>query len=384
MPVDPFHVRRLGAEVMHPDVCAEIVARPGTHFWGQRRDNSQKAGAGAAPAGLTAYDSLRRRPVGLPTQIEQYVATRGVNLVGFASVAKLNKAVPVGSRPEELFPEAKTFVVLVKRTLLGIGWSRHKVNKQLSAARSIRALDRVAGSLSEWLETAGNASLPVSSNALDFDRRGPSDVTPCGQGSYLQRCAAVEAGLATWGLNKMILTPEFGPRLFLGGLLTTADIESRRSPLPELCPGLETCGRCAAACPEDAIPRKARKGIRLEDYRALDAQACARSSQPFGYQAFQDHLVQILETKQPEQMWSAVHRPNTGIFWTEMSMVKEGVAAGCSECAEVCPVGADYERLSQSPHRKPTLPDPLPREDTEDAWAVPCLGRRETRLEEGS
>ena len=148
MPVDPFHVRRLGAEVMHPDVCAEIVARPGTHFWGQRRDNSQKAGAGAAPAGLTAYDSLRRRPVGLPTQIEQYVATRGVNLVGFASVAKLNKAVPVGSRPEELFPEAKTFVVLVKRTLLGIGWSRHKVNKQLSAARSIRALDRVAGSLS--------------------------------------------------------------------------------------------------------------------------------------------------------------------------------------------------------------------------------------------
>ena len=158
----------------------------------------------------------------------------------------------------------------------------------------------------------------------------------------------MEAGLGTLGLNTMLLTPEFGPRVYLGGVLTDASLSVGSARPQELCLGLEECGRCAAVCPEDAIPRRGRRDAPVAAQRGLDAAACARSSQALGPAKFEEHLRNVLAVSDDrEGMWSLIGSRLTGALWQEMLMVKEGAFTGCSVCVNNCPVGDDYARASE-------------------------------------
>jgi ferredoxin len=55
-------------------------------------------------------------------------------------------------------------------------------------------------------------------------------------------------------------------------------------------------------------------------------------------------------------------------------MMKEAALTGCSECVQVCPVGADYEAIKTTPHRRSDLPDPLPHTVVDGIVEVPNLG----------
>lgn len=312
------------------------------------------------------------------------VSALGVDLVGFARVEALEVALPAELRPSTIATEMATLVVLAKRTLRGVLWSKHLPSKQLAGGRTLRELDRIAERVALTLEEHGHVSLPVSSAALDFERRNAHDVTPAGQGSTLLRHGAVEAGLGTWGLSRMVLTQAYGPRIYLAGVLTRLELEGDVKLDGELCLGLERCGRCAAVCPEDAIPRRAPQGAELATIRNLDAAACARSSQPFGFQAFTDHLAEIARTLDRGEMWTRMRSRKTGEIWSEMAMMKEGALTGCSECTQVCPVGEDYARLAASPHRRDDLPDKLPHTVVDGVLQVENLGpqiRRRTTWE---
>jgi hypothetical protein len=66
------------------------------------------------------------------------------------------------------------------------------------------------------------------------------------------RVAAYLAGLGEFGWSKVFLTPEFGPRVRFGIVMTELELEP--DPIydgPELC---NKCMACARQCPGDAIP----------------------------------------------------------------------------------------------------------------------------------
>jgi ferredoxin len=281
----------------------------------------------------------------------------GADLVGFTAVDGLERRTPPALQPSTLAAGMNTFVVFAKRILRGVVWSRHLPTKQLAGGRVLRELDRIGGRLCDWLEERGHIALPVPAGSLDFERRQPEGLTPAGQGSFLLRLAAVEAGLATWGLNSMVLTEAFGPRIYLGGVMTRLSLPADPKIDRELCLGLEQCGRCAAICPEDAIPRRAPLGAPLDSVRGLDAAACARSSQPFAFRAFAEHVAMILEDTDGERMWTRMRGRKSGEIWTEMAVMKEAAVTGCSECLQVCPVGEDYAAFAGTPHRRADLPE---------------------------
>ena len=151
----------------------------------------------------------------------------GADLVGFTAVDTLERLTPPPLRPSTLAAGMNAFVVFAKRILRGVVWSRHLPTKQLAGGRVLRELDRIGGRLCDWLEARGHIALPVPSGSLDFERRQPEGLTPAGQGSYLLRLAAVEAGLGTWGLNSMVLTEAFGPRVYLGGVMTRLSLPAK-------------------------------------------------------------------------------------------------------------------------------------------------------------
>jgi epoxyqueuosine reductase QueG len=289
------------------------------------------------------------------SEAREAIRSFGADLAGFVRTDHLERLMPEGTAPSTIASSMKTMVVFAKRTLRGVVRARHLQTKQLAGGRTLRALDHMGGRLASYLEALGYPSLPVASGMFDFERRLPEDITPAGQGSYLLRVAAVESGLGTWGLNMMVLTPQFGPRVYLSGVLTELELDSDPKLAAELCPGLEECGRCAAICPEDAIPRQAAIGASLDSYRGLDRAACCRSSQPYGFDAFVTHLTGVLQSLDSAGMWSRMidaRGRKTGETWSEMAIMKEGAMTGCSHCTQVCPVGADFAEMPEPVRRE--------------------------------
>lgn len=321
----------------------------------------------------------------LSAEVEATATDLAIDLIGYTSTSELEQRLDARHRPSTLSPEARTLIVLGKRTLRGVLWAKHLPSKQLAGGRTLRALEFAAERIAFDLERRGALALPVSPASLDFEKRTPGDLLPAGQGSPLLREGAVLAGLGTLGLNRMVLTPEYGPRVFFAGVLTSAGIPPGAELDEDLCLGLEECGRCAAICPADAIPRRAPRGARLTETRDLDERACARSCQPFGFAAFGDHLASIFEARTGDEMWQRMRGRKSGEIWSEMAMMKEAALTGCSECVQVCPVGRDYARLSASTHRRHDLPDRLPRRETDGFVEIESLGpqiRRRTTWEQ--
>lgn len=105
-----------------------------------------------------------------------------------------------------------------------------------------RQLMAIADGLARWLkEHAGIESHPLPYHI----ERG---------GLYLKDMAAL-AGLGRIGKNNMLVTPQFGPRVRLRGLITTADLPTTE------CPAFDPCTdcpmACRTACPVDAFAETA-------------------------------------------------------------------------------------------------------------------------------
>jgi ferredoxin len=177
----------------------------------------------------------------------------------------------------------------------------------------------------------------------------------------------VKAGLGTLGLNTMLLTPQFGPRVFLAGVLTDLDLEPDDALESDLCLGLQECGHCAAVCPEDAIPRRIPEDAAVADSRSLDAEACSRSSQPFGPRRMADHLKRIFKAEEAAEARAIAAEPVTMQLFHHLTVMKQGAFTGCVRCQTVCPVGDDFPTIEGSQAHCQLVPAEI-RQTTSDGW----------------
>ena len=181
----------------------------------------------------------------------------GANLVGIADSAEINANPPDPADPR--IPadisdyDADRVIVLAKRLSAGVTriprWDeRHKYyNDELT----MTALEETALELVLWLESKGWPALIVPPTHVDPWRyRGDPD-EPMKPLLSLDHCA-VEAGLGTLGLNLQLLTPEYGPRVMLAGVLCSVPVECDSRMETALCRGPE-CGRCLRTCPGDVV-----------------------------------------------------------------------------------------------------------------------------------
>jgi epoxyqueuosine reductase QueG len=64
------------------------------------------------------------------------------------------------------------------------------------------------------------------------------------------KIAAVRAGLGVWGLNHLVLTRRFGPRVRFGAIFTDVELPADHPLLDYFC---VSCSLCIAACPTAAL-----------------------------------------------------------------------------------------------------------------------------------
>lgn len=293
--------------------------------------------------------------------LERVAQHLGVDRLAVASIVDVDPQLPENLRLSLISTQMTRVVVLARHMPNGVMWAEHPGTKQYAAARSLKMLGEAAVHLAAAIEEAGATAMALAPVAIDFESRGSGELAPAGQGPLAARVAAVQSGLGTFGLNTMVLTRDYGPRVHFAALLTDLALPAGQPLDSELCLGLEACGRCAAICPQQAIPLRAPQGAPLAATRGLDAPACCRGTQPFGADAFAGYLSTVFASPDRDTVNKLIRHRTTGELWQEAAFLKEGAYTACMRCEDVCPVGADYAIISRSPHRQADLPDGVQR-----------------------
>ena len=227
-----------------------------------------------------------------------------------------------------------------------------------------------ASRVAYWLEEQDVMAALLSATFPDLRRQPLGYAGPAGQGSLLLRHAAVRAGLGSLGLNLMLLTPDFGPRCFLSGILTDLDVKPDPPFADELCPGLEECGRCAAVCPEQAIPTRSRQGASLVQVRDLDDAACIRKLSTLRTGSDGGASSTDFTSSSGEEAVRIAKEKTTLKLWYNLTVLRHGAFTGCGRCELVCPVGQDYPVIESSSVRQQDLPHGVVREVVADQVSV--------------
>jgi epoxyqueuosine reductase QueG len=265
----------------------------------------------------------------------------GADLVGIASAATLN-AFPPDPRwpqtPERISPYCKSVIVLVQRIPAGAFRCKTNVPVQYIDMLVLRKMDKVAYRLAEELEQAGHPSFVTAAQETDWNYKRAS------YGRLSTRHLGVEAGLGTLGLEVNILTPEYGPRVYLTGILTELELAPDHPLTEQVCIG-ESCSRCLHSCPADAVL-----------HFGIDKRACATEAQEFGFSTILQFFERFIAAPAQEKAVMARSRDLFG-FWQGLLRVV-GSFGDCPRCLAVCPVGNDYHaHLAESqkaiPERTP-------------------------------
>ena len=273
----------------------------------------------------TTIAEIGRTAVVDAAAVKGYARALGAHLVGIAGATILN-AFPPDPRypqtPERISPYCKSVIVIVQRIPVGAFRCRQNVPVQYLDMLVLRRMDKIAYRLAEWLERRGHPSFIAAAQETDWAYKNAS------YGRLSTRHLGVEAGLGTLGLEVNILTPEFGPRLYLTGILTELELEADRPMTEQVCIG-ESCSRCLHSCPADAV-----------GHFDIDKRACATAAQEFGFAQILGFFNRYVDAPRGEKAEMMRSRDVFG-FWQGLLRVV-GSFGDCPRCLAVCPVGDDY------------------------------------------
>jgi epoxyqueuosine reductase len=252
----------------------------------------------------------------------------GADLTGVADADAVRRHPAPGCphAPADILPGARSIVVVARRLLSGMSREVDSRNRNVHYAGEmiLSAVEALTYELGRFLEDHGHPSLMLPSA---YSRSHQVDVAAK---TLSLPHIAVEAGLGTLGLNLQLLTPEFGPRVVLGAVVTRAALDADRIREQALCEG-EACGRCLLACPGDAVGQW-----------SLDVERCRPHSSPYGYHFLERHLDRMLSSPEKQSRFEVMRDPDTLMIWQSM-LRGVGIYSGCTRCYDVCPVGAEYD-----------------------------------------
>jgi len=216
-----------------------------------------------------------------------------VDKVGIVRLEDWKDTLP-WNRAQDLLPGAKSIIVLAMEVFPEV--TRHLTSKAQIGQMALRELyirnvemisgylDSQAYKMVKTLHRLGFKGLSLTARGAPLDQRFLEGVI-----SYKHTAQA--AGLGIIGWHSLLITPEYGPRVRLSGIVTDIPLEpSNIVEMESPCP--ECGGACIKICPVGAITKPQKN----EQYN-IDKYACST------------YL---------------------------------GASQGCGECLKVCPAGRTY------------------------------------------
>jgi ferredoxin len=297
-------------------------------------------GAGAGPSPF-----IRGAPI-TAEMVKARASALGADLVGIASAKTLN-AFPPDPRwpqtPARISPHCKSVIVIVQHIPAGAFRCKTNTPVQYMDMLVLRKMDKIAYRIAEELEAAGHPTFAVPAQETEWNYKRAS------YGRLSTRHLGVEAGLGTLGLEVNILTPEFGPRIYLTGVLTELELAADAPMTEQVCIG-EACSRCLHSCPGDAVL-----------HFGIDKRACAEHAQEFGFAQIMKFLDGLFDAQAEgvavADLIAMTRSRDLFGFWQGLLRVV-GSFGDCPRCLAVCPVGNDYHAHLAEPQK--IIPEKTP------------------------
>ena len=159
---------------------------------------------------------------------------------------------PSGYRPSDMLASAKSILCLGIPVPKGIFKSEERSEWMYWRAANIyyRTIDAVLMRVSSLIEEKNEVAAPVYS-CFPYDIKGKGDFW-----GYLSLARMAEAvGIGKVGKNGLLFNSRYGPRLLLGGVITTASLPAMAWPEKDEkgCP--KDCFTCQEQCPVKAIDK---------------------------------------------------------------------------------------------------------------------------------
>lgn len=201
-------------------------------------------------------------------EIKAMAKRMGADIVGIGSIDRWSTA-PIQMDPKQIMPKAKSIIALgfrvLRGSLRGIEEGTYFSNYSAMGYGGITYLymPMTVINLSKMIEDEGYEAVPMGHQSdwraidgLGYLRENYSRPVAPGKAApdvmISMRIAGFLCGLGEIGYSKMLLTPEFGPRVRVGIIITELELE----PDPIMEPGT-LCNRCMACvreCPGGCIP----------------------------------------------------------------------------------------------------------------------------------
>ncbi|SJZ83738.1 4Fe-4S dicluster domain-containing protein [Selenihalanaerobacter shriftii] len=172
-----------------------------------------------------------------------FAKQKGADLVGVVDVRKLD--FPNNHHPTDYLSGAKSAVsiayALNKGGVLNLPTSRNSYMLEFNLAN--QKLNLINHQVGKFLEEKGHLALGIPGTASIGDaKRLAADIS--------HKHIAVAAGLGKFGLNNLVITPEYGPRVRFTTILTTAELAPTSYEAEQVC---NKCLKCIKACPRNAL-----------------------------------------------------------------------------------------------------------------------------------
>lgn len=283
-------------------------------------------------------------------QIKEFAKTLGIKRCGISGTDRFATSL-AGRHPTDVLPGCKSVIVIGVPLLDGV------------VQANFRAFEDGKTSLKGIYTTYGYTMIPnfeltyaCYAIARFVESNSNAIATPCSTGPMTNgvqisiRHAAVAAGLGQFGYMSIVLTPEDGPRIRFGVILTTLEIDpDSMYDGPSLCEP-EKCGICAKVCPTGALRpfgthelEKVEMGGKKIEYTHVHFPKCKKALQAMTKElGGKDDYLPVAEPTQEEV--SAAEE----IMPTESAGLMHISTGHCGRCQAYCPAGNWGERYKKT------------------------------------
>ena len=242
-------------------------------------------------------------------EVETIFSQNNIPVFGIAKASDLENE-PSGYRPSDMLASAKNILCLGVPVPKGIFKCQERSEWMYWRAASIyyRSIDEVLMRVASIIEKKSETAVPVY-GCFPYNIKGKGDFW-----GYMGLIKMAEAvGIGKVGKNGLLFNSKYGPRLLLGGIVTTASLPTMAWPEKDEkgCP--EECTACQEQCPIKAIDRSGK----------VDRVACIKYSMKSPI--FSNMMKTNKMTPQDVQMIN------------HLTAVDDHSAYRCIKCVSACP-----------------------------------------------
>ncbi len=255
----------------------------------------------------------------------------GADIVGIAD-ARLLDGEADGYKPGDLLPNARFVISVGVRQLQTYMEKAPDPSYFMFGYRQKNDLiNRIVWNTARMIDHEGYYALPIQAygegelfvDTSPLPDRAERKMKARAQmrGSFCHVRAAAAAGLGEVGLNGMLLHPDFGPRVHLGSIITTAPLVADKPFSNKLCDPRLCGAACQTACPAKALNTDGK----LSDVDCLIGLDQLNTN-------YEDTIRQILDKQSRED---PLRRADFAIGYAEFA----GIGYCGIPCVNACPVG---------------------------------------------